>query len=376
MKARWIASALATFLLVGCSVSKAAEPAAKATRPSSEVRLNLEQQTRIQLATAAVAVTALKDELTSTGLIALDTDHEAHVTPRLNGRVLKIDVSVGDRVSAGQRLALLDSADLGQAQSDFLQANADRVLAQKAFDREKALLAKDLAARKDYLQAEHDLSTSKVAEERTRNQLLLHGFNASQIAHLAETRQIDSTIPILAPLPGTVTARTLTIGEMVSPANPVFTLDNLAHPWALVDIYEKDLPRVHPGEVAEITTLSYPGRVYRGVVSKVSDILDPTSRTAKARVIVDNAHGDLKAAMFATARLHTPARPVLAMPATAVLHEGHETLVYRAIAPDRFAPATVSVGAEYRGLLAVFSGLQAGDQVVIHGALELRASGE
>ncbi|MBU6429497.1 MAG: efflux RND transporter periplasmic adaptor subunit [Cyanobacteria bacterium REEB65] len=377
---RWpLLGLIAALLLGGCSASRAtqkASPIPAAAASSGAVSLTAVQARRIGLATASVALAALDGQVSTTGTITLDTDREAQVTSPLNARVLHIDVSVGDRVRKGQRLALLDSADLAQAQSDYLQASADLVLAQKDYAREKGLLAANLAARKDYVQAAHDFETAEVAAERTRNQLLIDGLQSAQISKLAVSHRIDSQIALLAPLSGDVTARQLTVGAMVGPTAAVFTLDDLVHPWALLDVYEKDLGGVHKGESVAMTTLAYPGRIYHGIVDRVGDILDPSSHTAKARVLVDNATGDLKAGMYVRARIRTPARRMAAVPVAAVVHDDKGALAFRVVGPDRFEAVRVEVGPESHGLVGVSNGLATGDVIVSYGALEIQAAGQ
>jgi cobalt-zinc-cadmium efflux system membrane fusion protein len=125
-------------LAAGCDrlAQKAAEPAdhhgegAKAGH-ESVVTLPEASQKLIGLATAVVAVQAVRTSLSTTGEIVPNPDREAHVTTRVPGRVVSIRRTLGDTVRAGERLALLESIELGQAEADFLEAQARADLARK-----------------------------------------------------------------------------------------------------------------------------------------------------------------------------------------------------------------------------------------------------
>ena len=109
--------------------------------------------------------------------------------------------------------------------------------------------------------------------------------------------------------------------------NP-FTISDLSHVWIVCDVYENDLPQVHLGEYADIHLNAYPNRVLKGRISNIGPILDPTIRTAKVRLEVENP-GLMRIGMFVTATFHGEQQEMhAAVPATAILHLHDRDWVY------------------------------------------------
>jgi cobalt-zinc-cadmium efflux system membrane fusion protein len=186
-----------------------------------------------------------------------------------------------------------------------------------------------------------------------------------------------------APIGGEVIARNVNPGAEVagqySGGNVVelFTVGELDSVWVMADIFEMDLGRVREGAECLVKVIAYPGRMFSGVADWISTALDPTARTAKVRCQVANADRALKPEMYATAALAVDRQKALALPRSAVLHLGDQTMVFvdRGRADDgrlRFERRPVSVNEEQGGdLLPVVRGLAEGERVVTGGAVLL-----
>ena len=324
----------------------------------------------VEVATRRVAAT-----LDTTGEIAENTDAEAHVTPRVAGRVTKVWRTVGDRVRAGETLAMLESDALGDAQAAFLEAQARHALATTTLARQKALQRGELTARKEVLAAEHEAQVASIGLERARNRLRLIGLDAGRIARLASSRALDARVPMTAPIGGLVVAKHVTLGEMLEPQadQPAFTIMDPSTLWVHANLYERDLARVRPGQAATVTTPAYPGKVYGGQVSLISTTLDKDTRTARARVAVKNADGALKPGMFANVRLAVGTAMALVVPVSAVQLERDEVFVFVQEGADRFERRKVDLDPAYGGVHRVKSGLAAGEKVVAAGAFMLKS---
>jgi cobalt-zinc-cadmium efflux system membrane fusion protein len=339
------------------------------------VKLPADVQRRIGLRTTAAKVQAVPFMLTTTGELEANADQIAHVSSSVPGRVVRLSRGVGDRVKKGEVLAVIESAELGEAQSAFLEAQARYDLAQSVHTRKQELHRNELTAEKEVLEAENELRLARIAREKAENQLKLFGYTAGRLQKLAQERQLDPTIPILAPLSGVVTARHLTVGERVEPKAeaPAFVVLDTSELWANANLYERDLAKVKVGQSATLTVSAHPDKTFQGRVSQISPELDPKTRTAHARIVVRNAGDMLKPKMFATVRISTGTQPSLAVPASAIQQDKEKSFVFVQTGPETFERRDVEVGGKGGVLVSIHAGLQPGDMVVSEGAFTLKS---
>jgi RND family efflux transporter MFP subunit len=157
----------------------------------------------------------------------------------------------------------------------------------------------------------------------------------------------------------------------------LFTIGELDTVWVMADVFEMDLGRVKQGTECLVKVVAYPGRVFKGIADWVSDTLDPATRTAKVRCKLDNPDRALKPEMYATAALAVDQQRTLALPRSAILHLGDQTMVFIELgkAADgrvRFERRPVSVNEELGGdYLPVIRGIAAGEKVVTTGSILL-----
>src|SRR5262249_34456514 len=151
----------------------------------------------------------------------------------------------------------------------------------------------------------------------------------------------------------------------------------LDHVWVLAEVFEMDIARVKMGSKAVVRVVAYPNKVFEGKVDYVSGSLDPQTRTAKVRCTFDNPDRLLKPEMFATVNVSVEERRALAIPHSAVLRLGEQTVVFvdRGNAPDgrhRFERLPVQVDeGEASTWIPVTHGLDKGTKIVTKGAILL-----
>lgn len=339
------------------------------------VKLPAETQQRIGLRTTVAEVQTVPFMLTTTGELEANADQVAHVSSRVPGRAVRISKGIGDRVKEGEVLAVIESIELGEAQSAFLEAQARYELAQSVYTRKKNLYRNELTAEKEVQEAENELRLARIGREKAENQLKLFGYTAGRIQKLAQERQLDPTAPILAPISGVVSARHLTVGETVEPKgeSPAFVLLNTSQLWANANLYERDLAKVKVGQSATVTVSAFPDKTFQGRVSLISPELDPKTRTAHARIVVQNAGDMLKPKMFATARISTGTQQSLAVPASAIQQDKEKSFVFVQTGPETFERRDVEAGSKGGALVPINAGLQPGDKVVSEGAFTLKS---
>ncbi len=288
------------------------------------------------------------------------------------GRVIKMNTDIGDTVGANDVLATIASPDFGQAQADAKKAATDLSLADRNLARLKDLQAHGAAAEKDVQAAEADYS--RAVAENTRAQARLTQFNATDSA-------IDNAFSLRTPAAGVVVERNLNPGQEVRADQMLAGIDRLAAPlyvvsdpsklWLLIDITEADLPKLRKGQTLTVHSQTYPDQTFTATIDHISDGLDPVTRTARARALVDNAGRKLKSEMLVWSDLNTPSTGAVDVNARAVFLKGERHFVFAETAKGSFVRREVSVGAEHDGQIQVLGGLKEGERVVSDGALLL-----
>jgi cobalt-zinc-cadmium efflux system membrane fusion protein len=280
-------------------------------------------------------------------------------------------VKVGDPVQKGETLFSINSREVAAAVTEHLEGHKDLDLAEKTFAMTQDLFEHGAASRISLQQAESDLAKAKARVARTEEALRVLGLHVREAEPYGE---LNSRIPLRAPLSGTVIERHVTEGQFIQPdSNPLVTIADLSTVWVLADVFERDLRRVRVGQRAEVTAAAYPDQGFVARVSRISDVLDPATRTVKVRFLVSNPGARLKPEMFATVNLflNESARG-LSVPAKAVFTEGESHFVYVSLPGGEFVRRKVEVLPGEFGRLKVASGLKQGERVVSDGALLLR----
>jgi len=369
----------ALFLALGaCAGCKVASGSTlhESALPPGEVALSVEEIRQSSVTVATISDQDIDDTLVTSGRVAFEDIKVGHVFSPVTGRIVRIDVELGARVKAGQNLAVIESPDVSQASSDVARANADLVAAEHALQRERELLAKNATSQKDY----------EVAEDAYR-QARAEKMRSAQKAFLFRAGAVDAVTQgysLVAPLDGEVLARNLSVGSEIQGqysggTQELFTVGELDEVWVLADVYEVDMARVHTGSKCVVRTVAYRNKAFEGKVDWVAGMLDPTTRTAKVRCTFANGDGLLKPEMYTTATISVAPHKVPAVPRTALLHLGAQTVVFldHGAGPDgrhAFERVPVAVDEALDGQWApVLHGLDPGDVVVTQGAETLES---
>jgi membrane fusion protein, heavy metal efflux system len=359
--------------LAGCGEKVKADPAAGApppavveTEPDSSM-VKVDHPDQFPLATAVRYDTA--PELNVTGVVSADVARTIPVISLASGRIVEIHARLGDTVAKGQLLLKVQSEDIAEAFSDYRQAVADEVLAKAQLERSQILYDKGAMAKKDLEVAQDAKDKAVVAVETALDHLKVLG---------ADPQHPSAIVEIHAPVSGVITDQQVTNAsgtQGLGSPNP-FTISDLSHVWILCDVYENDLSEVRVGEFADIHLNAYPNLVLKGRIGNINPILDPTLRTAKVRLEVENP-GMLRIGMFVTATFHGMKKELhAAVPASAVLHLHDRDWVYAPAGNGQFRRIEVVGGSMLPGnMQEIVSGLAPGQQIVSN-ALVLQSTVE
>jgi cobalt-zinc-cadmium efflux system membrane fusion protein len=325
----------------------------------------------------------------ATGKILVPEDRVAIIGPVNEGRIVRLYAGQGSKVHKGQKLADLESADIDQAEADYLKALADYdnarrssaaeiTLAQANYDRTKLLYEKTITAGKNLQAAEHDLEVAKAAGESSingtkaaltaaRRHLLILGISSSTIEALPKKPDLAAVFSLNSPIAGTVIERNATIGASVGTEASLFKIIDLSRVWIDANVFEKDLARVRLGQEVKVSVPALPGSTYSGRVILINSIVDPETSTIKVRTEVANPESRLKPDMFANVEIITDLnRAAISIPQTAVLNDGGKTIVFVATG-NGYEKREVHTGIQNGDRLEIVEGLSAGEKVVIKG---------
>lgn len=345
------------------------------------VELSAEAAARAGLRTATVAERVLAGELQTTGEVDFDHDRLAHVSPRITGRVHRVAAMLGEQVAAGQTLAEIDAIELGQAKAEHLQAKAQEELARTNYERAKGLFDDAIVAQQRVLEAEAHLRETTAALRTSAETLRLYGLSRQQVAKLDYEDAAASIYPLRAPFAGTIVERHATLGELVTPERNLFTLADLSHVWIWIDVFQRDLARVHLEDQVQARVDAFPDVAFTGTVSYLSARVDAETRTLRARLDVANPGGKLRPGMFVDVALVDPhgvdegvQAASLVVPESALVRDSEETAVFVASGERRFQRRAVQVGRRAGSWVEILDGLTAGEEVVVEGAFLLKSA--
>jgi cobalt-zinc-cadmium efflux system membrane fusion protein len=366
---------------------------------AEEVTLTSEAVARYGIRTSVAQIWRMKPTIHVPARVGFNTEAMAHVGSPLRGRIVDVKVRVGDPVTVGAELAVIESPELGEAQADFLQrrvavqtaepaADLSRVVWERAkglYEQSQGISLADVQRR----EAEHKASVAAVrAAEAARtaasNRLRMLGMEQAAIDTLATTGEVVPRYTIRAAIDGVVVQREVTLGELVNPEREyLMVLADATKLWVLADVPEARLLQVEVGSMAwvDVGTGGDEGhKRFEGVVTFLSPFVDPTTRTAQVRIEVPATELGLRVGMFAQAEIVTSSvldagAPVVAVPEEALQTVEGAPALFVPVAgePDTFQKRAVTIGSAVGGLVPVYSGLVEGESFVSAGSFLLKA---
>lgn len=328
-----------------------------------------DQMSHIQIYT--VAQSPLTRTLRLTGSVAYNNFLTTPVITQVGGPVSRIVAMPGEHVSAGQPLLFVASPDYSQLRSAYIKARDVLQLADRFYKRAQDLYEHKAISLADLEQAESTRTQANADLQSSEQAIRVLGIqNPESIV----TNPPGAELPLLAARAGEVVERLCSQGQLLQAgATQCFTLSDMSSVWILVNIYQNDLAYVRVGQDVTIDNEAYPGVVH-GKIEYIAPALDPTTRTAPARIEAQNPGERLKKDMYVTAEVRAGTIPnALTVPDAAVLRDADNMpYVYLQTGTNQFARRMVALGQTGGGNTQVVTGLRAGDKVVGNGSLFLQ----
>jgi cobalt-zinc-cadmium efflux system membrane fusion protein len=381
-----LAAALALAAALGGWAAKCAfaAPAAKtnhaapqlATRASGVVKVATGSQAERDIRIAPVVTRRLAEIISATALVEPDAREVAQIAPPIAARVVKLVADPGQEIKPGQPLVILSSIELGQAKAEFLKARSLSGIANQNLEREERLFKEKISSMKDVLDARAAQATtlSQYKASREALRLLIPGEDLDRLDWRTDRQQL-AEFALTSPIPGTLVKRDLTVGEQLDRNQDVMTVMSLDHVWVLASVFEHDLHALALGQQVHVKVDAYPDDHFTGTVAYISDVLDRSTRTVQARIVVPNTSRKLKPGMFARVEIAGggPGKEVVAVPPSAIYEIDGAKVVFVPAGAQSFRMEPVKIGRKGDDGVEIVSGLHEGQQVVIAGGLVLKS---
>ena len=336
----------------------AADTPASVTASNGQITIPDGSPLRSALSFDTARTVTLSDVVTATAAVESDPARTVKLFPPMAGRVVALNVHLGDPVRKGEPLVTLDSPDFTSAQADYAHALTAYRQAKNNLTRERDLAQYGIAAQRDVEQAETDFSQADGDRQRAASRLTVLGLDTSVVLK-------DQALVIRSPIDGRIIDLSVGSGEFHNdPTVSVMTIADLGTVWLSANVPEKDLHGIQAGDRAVAIVSAYPEDTIRGVVAMVGAVVDTTTRMTKVRVTVPNPRGRLKPGMYATITFAARPRPRVVVPATSLLQVSDSDYVFVEVRPWILERRAVVVGHLDGNRAIVREGVSGGQRVV------------
>lgn len=329
--------------------------------------------------------------------VSFNLEAQAHVGVPIPGRIAELKVQLGSIPMKGDVLAVVDSPELGEAQSDYLQkrtlvrvalsamevARTTHERAQKLLEGKGISFSESLKREAEFKAAQGNLFTAEAAVTAAENKLHLFGMTQAAVDACAKTGEIGPRYEVRAPISGEIISREATLGEIVRPeGEPLMILADLSTFWVLADVPELRITSIAAGAPARINLPALGGSTIEGKVAYIAPMLKEQNRTIEVRIEVPASAGPLRPGMFGEAELSGSAKPGEgALPQSIVVPEiaiqtiegSPSVFLALACAEGVFYRRPVKIGTRQGRWVSVLEGLEEGQRVVTEGSYVLKA---
>ena len=328
------------------------------------IKLTAQQIQGAGIVTARAAAASVDTAVILPGEVHFNEDRTAHVVPRVAGVVESVSASLGQDIKKGQTLAVIASMELAELRSTALAADKRLGFARVTYEREKKLWEDKISAQQDYLQAEQQYREAQIEAQSARSKLTALGAGSSSGA-------LNQYV-LRAPFNGVVVEKHLAQGEAVKEDTNAFVLSDLSKVWVQIVVSPKDLETSRVGQSVTIRSSSG-GDSVAGKVSYVGNLLGEQTRTATARVVIDNPGLAWRPGLFVNVSVVRGKKDA----AVTVQADAVQTIEGKPVvfvkAAEGFRAQPVTIGAGDGKIVEIVQGLRAGAEYVATGSFVVKA---
>jgi membrane fusion protein, copper/silver efflux system len=319
--------------------------------PPGALRVSPETQQTIGVQFALVGNSSVTRTIRTVGRVAVDDDRVYRLVATVDGIVRELHPNAaGSFVRRDQVLLTYYSSEfLGAQQAYFYALNTrDRIGGDKTEPTEQMVLTN---------------AQLRSAVDTMRNL----GMSEVQIRELGRTRRLVRDVELRSPVSGYVLSRSVFPEERLERGSELYRIADLSRLWVFADLFESDAHYVRAGTVAEVSFPSRQGVPMRTRISNVLPQLDPTTRTLKVRLDIDNPDMALRPDMFVDVEISATLPAAVTVPADAVVDSGLRKVVFVDRGSGTFEPRRVETGWRSDDRVEIVKGLMPGERIVVSG---------
>ena len=368
LKLTLVALLTSAFLLTGCKKSQPTQ-----AQPNNQ-DLNIvvaNDALMAQIKVAEVDQIDVSDILRVAGQIDFDEQALTRIGASVTGRITQINASLGSEVKKGDTLASINSSELSNSQLAYLKARSEKEFHRRTVQRAKTLYEADVISAAELQRRESEYEVASAQTRAAQDQLRVLGVNMKALEELASTGAIDSVSSVVATIKGVVVERKVTTGQVVQPADVLFTVADLSRVWAIAQVPEQQVAQVKVGQSVRIEVPALQNEKLVGKLIFVGQTVNPDTRTVLVRTELDNSSGRLKPSMLASMLIESAPKKQLVVPNTAVVRELDTDYVFVEEKTGVYRLKPVRLASEHDGQRVVLDGLRQGMKIVSDGAFHL-----
>lgn len=307
----------------------------------------------------SVKVNNIDDQLKLSGEINFNESKVIKLYPFSSGQVVEVKVNLGDRITKGQTLAVIKSAEIAGNYSDLVSAESDVAIAKRQYENAQSLYNNGISSQREFEEAKQNLQKAISAQTKIKEQLRING---------SDRTDKNGNFVVVAPRSGYLLERKINPGSFIRADNTenMFTIGDVTDVWVIANVYESDISRIKEGYTAKVTTLAYPDSIFTGKVDMINQILDPQTKVMKVRIDLPNKGLALKPEMFANIIIENKeGKQALAIPSSALVSDDGKNyvVVYNGKCDLKLREVKVIKSTE-GGLAFLKEGVQEGDKVI------------
>lgn len=347
------------------------ETQAPGREPPDPMTVEVADSLQRLLKVADVSEELLAERLRVPGKVDFDERQVTRIGSNVTGRITDVLAARGQRVAAGEVLARLHSAELGESELAWLKARARANHSTRAVERATQLFQADVIGRAELLNRETEAQVAQAELLAAENRLRVLGMTEAEMQAVARSGVATALTTVRTPIAGTVVERSITQGQVVQPSDALYTVANLSSVWVQAEVPEQQSDGLRVGQPVTIEIPALGGLRIDATLTHVDALVDRETRTVLVRTRLDNRDGRLKPEMLATMLLAGPQLKQLAVPDSAVVLDGGQTFVFVRRGSHSYRLTGVRLGELNNGLRSVQEGLRPGDKVVVDGTFHL-----
>lgn len=309
-----------------------------------------------ELSLAEATLEPVQSELQLTGKVAPYEDKQVKVSPLVDGVIERISASLGDFVKKGQILAIVHSSDVADLENQTVSSTSDLLSAQKNLQVQTEMFKAGLASEKDVIFAKNDVLKAQGALKRANSVSTIYNVK-------------NALYTLKAPIAGYIIEKNNAISDKMSfhegETGAFFTIADLSKVQVIANVYEADLAKIKIGAPVSIKLISYPDKVFSGKIDRMSNALDPQTRTLQVRINLANPSAIMKPEMFAQISVNfNSSNRSVAIPSSAIIFDQNKNYVVVYKDQKHLEVRQVQIAQQNAEKTYIMEGLKEGENVL------------